>query len=155
MRARLDPIDWMILKELQADGRITNVELARRVGLSPPPCLRRVKALERAGFVKGYRALLDEKKLGFEVTAFAMVGLQSQAEADILAFEARVRAWALVRECHIVSGDADFLLKCIAEDLRGFQSFVIDELLKTPNVAGVRTFLALRESKMEPGPGLG
>src|SRR5215813_7806903 len=84
---RLDEIDWKILKELQDDGRITNVELARRVGISAPPCLRRVRALEEAGFIKGYRALLDEKSIGYEVTVFAMVHLSSQAEADLKAFE--------------------------------------------------------------------
>src|SRR5262245_3482539 len=88
---RLDAIDWKILKELQDDGRITNVELARRVGISAPPCLRRVRALEEAGYIRGYRALLDEKLLGYEVTVFAMVHLSSQAEADLLAFEDFVR----------------------------------------------------------------
>jgi DNA-binding Lrp family transcriptional regulator len=91
VRGRLDSIDWAILKELQADGSITNVELARRVGISAPPCLRRVRALEEAGFIKGYRGLLDEKLLGFEVTVFAMVHLSSQAEADLVAFEQFVR----------------------------------------------------------------
>ncbi len=93
MKSRLDSIDWKILAELQDDGRMTNVELARRVGISAPPCLRRVRALEEAGIIKGYRALLDEKELGFDVLAFAMVGLQSQSEADLIAFEDRVRAW--------------------------------------------------------------
>src|SRR5262245_59190338 len=99
MAAPLDAIDRQILKELQADGRITNVELARRVGISAPPCLRRVRALEEAGYIKGYRALLDEKKLGYEVTAFAMVHLISQAEPDLAAFEAFVKKEPLVREC--------------------------------------------------------
>src|SRR6266513_396915 len=92
LSARLDAIDWKILKELQDDGRMTNVELARRVGISAPPCLRRVRALEQAGYIKGYRGLLDEKLLGFDVTMFAMVHLASQAEADLTAFEAFVRA---------------------------------------------------------------
>src|SRR3978361_874804 len=82
--ARLDDIDWKILRELQGDGRMTNVELARRVGISAPPCLRRVRALEEAGYIKGYRALLDEKKLGYEVSVFAMVHLASQAESDLM-----------------------------------------------------------------------
>ncbi len=94
MPARLDAIDRKILKELQDDGRMTNVELARRVGISAPPCLRRVRALEEAGYIKGYRALLDEKKLGYEVTVFAMVHLSSQAEADLAAFEDFVRGAA-------------------------------------------------------------
>jgi len=88
---RPDAIDRQILRELQDDGRMSNVELARRVGMSPPPCLRRVRALEEAGFITGYRALLDAKALGYEVTAFAMVHLASQAEPDLAAFEAFVR----------------------------------------------------------------
>ena len=91
MPGRLDAIDWKILNELQDDGRMTNVDLARRVGISAPPCLRRVRALEEAGYIKGYRALLDEKLLGYEVAVFAMVHLTSQAEADLKAFEEFVR----------------------------------------------------------------
>ena len=98
---------------------MTNVELARRVGISAPPCLRRVRALEEAGFIKGYRGLLDEKLLGFEVTVFAMVHLSSQAEADLAAFEAFVRAQPIVRECWMLSGEIDFILKCVAPNARG------------------------------------
>src|SRR5262249_37348806 len=96
--ARLDAIDRQILKELQEDGRTRNVEVARGVGISAPPCLRRVRALEEAGYIKGYRALLDEKLLGYEVTVFAMVHLSSQADADLKTFEDFVRAQPLVRE---------------------------------------------------------
>lgn len=127
MRGRLDAIDWKILRELQDDGRMTNVELARRVGISAPPCLRRVRALEEAGIITGYRALLNAKILGQEVMAFAMVGLTSQAEADLAAFTKRVENWPIVRESYMLSGEVDFLLKCIAPDLGTFQSFVIDE----------------------------
>ena len=146
MPGRLDAIDWKILKEMQEDGRITNVELARRVGISAPPCLRRVRALEQAGFIKGYRALLDEKKLGYEVTVFAMVHLSSQAEADLAAFEKFVRAQPLVRECWMLSGEIDFVLKCVAPDLKTFQGFV-EQLTAAPNVRNVKTSLTLRNSK--------
>src|SRR3982074_1634811 len=111
---RLDAIDRNILRELQDNGRITNVELARRVGISAPPCLRRVRALEEAGYIRGYRGLLDEKLLGFELAAFASVHLSSQAEADLAAFEAFVRAQPLVRECWMLSGEIDFVLQCVA-----------------------------------------
>ena len=113
MLARLDATDWRILKELQANGRVTNVELARKVGISPPPCLRRVRALEEAGMIDGYFAVLNEKSAGFDVTAFAYVGLHSQSEPDLRAFENRVLAWPLVRECHMLSGETDYILKCI------------------------------------------
>jgi DNA-binding Lrp family transcriptional regulator len=151
MRTRLDATDWRILKELQANGRITNVELARKVGISPPPCLRRVRALEQAGMIAGYFALLDEKAVGFELLGFAMVGLHSQAEADLRAFENRVLAWPLVRECYMLSGETDFLLKCVAPDLTAFQDFIIDELTAAPNVASVKTTLVIRRVKFEPG----
>lgn len=146
MSTRLDSIDLNILRELQNDGRITNVELARRVGISAPPCLRRVRSLEEAGFIRGYRALLDEKLLGFEVTVFAMVHLSSQAEVDLKAFEDFVRGAPLVRECWMLSGEIDFVLKCVAPDLKTFQAFVA-ELTAAPNVRNVKTSLTLRNSK--------
>ena len=149
MPARLDAIDRHILKELQADGRITNVELARRVGISAPPCLRRVRALEEAGFIKGYRGLIDEKMLGFEVTAFAMVHLSSQAEADLAAFEEFVRKVPLVRECWMLSGEIDFVLKCVAPNLAAFQALV-KELTSAPHVRNVKTSMTLRNSKGAP-----
>ncbi len=149
MLARLDAIDWKILAELQEDGRITNVELARRVGISAPPCLRRVRALEEAGYIRGYRALLDEKRLGYEVTVFALVHLSSQAEPDLAAFEAFVRAQPLVRECWMLSGEVDFILKCVAPDLTTFQAFVA-ELTGAPHVRNVKTSLTLRVSKDAP-----
>jgi DNA-binding Lrp family transcriptional regulator len=151
MRARLDATDWRILKELQANGRITNVELAEKVGISPPPCLRRVRALEQAGMIAGYFAQVDEKMVGFEVIAFAMVGLHSQSEADWRAFENRALAWPLVRECYMLSGETDFLLKCVAPDLTAFQDFVIEELTAAANVASVKTTLVIRRVKFEPG----
>ena len=146
MSSRLDAIDRKILKELQDDGRITNVELASRVGISAPPCLRRVRALEEAGYIKGYRGLLDERLLGYEVTVFAMVHLSSQAEADLKGFEDYVRKAPLVRECWMLSGDVDFILKCVAPDLKTFQAFVAD-LTAAPNVRNVKTSLTLRNSK--------
>ena len=148
MSPRLDDIDRNILRDLQDNGRITNVELARRVGISAPPCLRRVRALEEAGYIKGYRALLDEKLLGFEVTVFAMVHLSSQAEADLIAFEDFVRRQPLVRECWMLSGEIDFILKCVAPTLAAFQAFVA-ELTAAPAVRNVKTSLTLRNSKDE------
>ena len=146
---RLDSIDRNILHELQQDGRITNVELARRVGISAPPCLRRVRSLEEAGFIRSYRALLDEKALGCEVTAFAMVHLSSQAESDLQAFEAFVSREPLVRECWMLSGEVDFVLKCVAPSLSRVQAFVT-ELTGAPNVLNVKTSLTLRNSKNAP-----
>ena len=143
---KLDRIDLRILRELQKDGRITNVDLAEHVGISAPPCLRRVRALEEAGYIKGYRALLDEKLLGYEVTVFAMVHLTSQAEPDLKEFEDFVRKEPLVRECWMLSGEIDFVLKCVAPDLKTFQAFV-EKLTSAPSVRNVKTSLVLRNSK--------
>lgn len=148
---KLDAIDRNILSELQADGRMTNVELAGRVGISAPPCLRRVRALEEQGFIQGYHAAVDARSLGFEVQVFAMVGLQSQAEVDLSAFEARCAEWPLVRECHMLNGEVDFILKCVAPDLSTFQRFLTEELTAAPNVVSVKTSLVIRGAKDDPG----
>ena len=148
---KLDEIDRKILAELQADGRMTNVELAKRVGISAPPCLRRVRTLEEAGYIRGYHADVNPRELGFEVQVFAMVRLSSQAEADLAAFEARCRAWPLVRECHMLNGEVDFVLKCVAPDLSTFQSFLTGELTAADNVASVKTSLVIRTAKDEAG----
>lgn len=150
-KPRLDDIDLRIIDELQRNGRMTNVNLARRVGISAPPCLRRVRALEQAGFIAGYHANVDPALLGFGVTVFAMVGLHSQAEADLQAFEARVESWPEVRECHMLNGDIDFILKCVAPDLASFQDFLTQKLTPAPNVANVKTSLTIRQSKKLPG----
>ena len=149
--ARLDATDWLILRELQADGRITNIELARKVGISAPPCLRRVRALEEAGIIEGFTALLDDKALGFDVAAFAMIKLNSQAEADLIAFEKRAQESPIVRDCYMLSGEIDFLLRCVAPDLTAFQEFIIHELTAAPNVASVKTSLVIRASKHAAG----
>jgi DNA-binding Lrp family transcriptional regulator len=154
LRHQLDAIDRKILGELQADGSITNVELARRVGISPPPCLRRVKALEELGLIRGYRALLDSRQLGFGVSCFAMVQLKSTSKADIEAFEAKIRAWEAVRESWTLSGDIDLILKCVFPSLEAFQEFV-SELTSLPNLASVRTALALAKVKDEPAVPMG
>lgn len=148
---KLDDIDRRILAELQADGRMTNVELARRVGISAPPCLRRVRTLEEDGYISGYHAKVNARALGFEVQVYALVGLTSQAEADLSAFEALCRSWPLVRECHMLNGEVDFVLKCVAPDLSTFQSFLTGQLTAAPNVASVKTSLVIRGAKDEPG----
>ena len=149
--AKLDEIDRKILAELQSDGRMTNVELASRVGISAPPCLRRVRTLEEQGYIRGYHADVDARQLGFEVQVFANVGLVSQAEADLNAFEQRCRDWPLVRECHMLNGEVDFLLKCVAPDLSSFQTFLTEQLTAAPNVASVKTSLVIRQAKDAPG----
>lgn len=151
MPHRPDSTDWRILKELMADGSVTNVALAARVGLSAPPCLRRVRALEEAGIITGYTALIDERSLGFEVTAFALVGLHAQSEADLRAFENRVLGWPIVREAYMLSGESDYILKCVARDMTSFQDFILKDLTAAPNVASVKTNMTIRRAKLAPG----
>jgi DNA-binding Lrp family transcriptional regulator len=147
--ANLDAIDLRILRELQRDGRITNVELSKQVGISAPPCLRRVRKLERAGIIEGYRALLNAPALGFGVTAFCSVGLEHQSDSNLRAFADKTLEWPIVRRSWMVSGESDFLLHCVAEDLESFQDFVIDALTATENVETVRTMLTIRRVKNE------
>ncbi len=147
----LDHIDTLILSELQDDGRMTNVELAQRVGLTAPPCLRRVKSLEQAGYIEGYHASLNPSRMGYTITVFAMVSLKSQAEADLKAFEEHVGALAAVRECHMLNGEIDFILKIVARDLQEFQTFLTSSLTTAPNVASVKTSLTIRTAKNLPG----
>lgn len=149
IKADLDAIDWKILRELQDDGRMTNVELSRRVGISAPPCLRRVKRLEDEGIILRYRAVLNAPALGMDVVAFCLVGLNRQSEADLKSFAERTRNWPIVRSAWMVSGESDFMLHCVAPDLGSFQTFVIDELTSSPNVDTVRTALTIRQVKDE------
>ena len=148
---KLDSIDMRILSELQSNGRLTNVELSRRAKITAPPCLRRMRALEKAGYVRGYHADLDGKLLGYEVSGFVFVGLSSQAESDLKQFEDQVRAWPMVRECHMLSGEVDFLLKVVAKDLSAFQTFITDTLTAAKNVASVKSSLVIHPTKNEPG----
>jgi DNA-binding Lrp family transcriptional regulator len=147
----IDDIDLQILGELQQDGRMTNVELARKVGLTAPPCLRRVRALEEAGAITSYHAVVDPAMLGYTITVFAMVSLKSQAEADLKAFQDHVAALPEVRECHMLNGEIDFILKVVARDLQSFQQFLTSKLTPAPNVVSVKTSLTIRTSKNLPG----
>lgn len=147
----LDPTDRVILTALQKEGRITNVELARRAGLTAPPCLRRVRALEEAGVIDSYHARLNAPALGYGIMVFALVSLKSQAEEDLRAFERHVAALPEVRECHMLNGEIDFILKIVAHDLQAFQAFLTSRLTPAPNVASVKTSLTIRTSKDEPG----
>ena len=149
--ATLDTIDRRLLAELQDEGRVTNVELAQRVGLTAPPCLRRVRALEEEGVIKGYHAELDASKLGFAITVFALVSLKSQAEESLRQFEDHMRGLPEVRECHMLNGEIDFILKIVSKDLQSFQEFLSSKLTPAPNVASVKTSLTIRTAKMLPG----
>ena len=149
-RVKLDQIDRRILRDLQAEGRMTNVELARRAGISAPPCLRRVRALEEAGFIRGFHADLAAEMLGFEVAFHALVGLDSQSEAVLSAFESLVGGWTEVRECHMIRGGGDFMLKIVARNT-AHENELTRRLTGAPHVSNVTTFQVIRTSKNAPG----
>lgn len=142
----LDAIDRRILAELQEDGRMTNVELARRAGISAPPCLRRVRRLEEAGVIRGYHAETDPATLGWEVMFFALVGLDSQRQAVLDAFEQMASAWPEVRECHMIRGGGDFMLKVVARDT-AHENELTQRLTGAPNVTRVTTLQTIRTGK--------
>ncbi len=148
---KLDRIDLRILRELQKDGRITNVDLAKLVGISAPPCLRRVRALEEAGYIRGYHADVASEKLGYGITVFTQVSLANHAESDLLAFAKLAESWPQIRECYMMTGDADFMIKIVAEDWEGFQRFLTTQLAAAPNVSHVKSAPAVRRTKYEPG----
>ena len=149
-RTKLDRIDLRILKDLQDDGRMTNVELARRAGISAPPCLRRVRALEEAGYIRAYHATLDAEHLGFEVMFFALVGLDNQSEAVLNEFEGLMADWPEVRECHMARGPHDFVLKIVAQNT-AHENELTTKLTSAPHVATVLTVQVIRTSKDQPG----
>ena len=142
----LDAIDRRILAELQTDGRMTNVELARRAGISAPPCLRRVRRLEETGLIRGYHADSDPQKLGWEITFFAIVGLDSQKEVILAAFEQLVAGWPEVRECHMIRGGGDFLLRLVARDT-AHENELTQKLTGAPGVSKVQTLQTIRTSR--------
>ena len=150
-KVKLDRIDLRILRDLQENGRMTNVDLAKRAGISPPPCLRRVRALEDTNCIRGYHADVNPEALGFGVTVYANVGLHSQAEADLLAFEELARSWPDVRECHMLAGEMDLLIKIVSTDWDSYQKFLTTRLTAAPNVSVVKSALAIRTSTHRPG----
>ncbi len=150
-RIKLDKIDRKILRDLQANGRITNVELSKNAGISAPPCLRRVRALEDSGFIKGYFARLDGPSLGYGLSVYALIKLVSQAEADLRKFEDKCQELRPVRECHMLSGEVDFMLRIVAKDWDSYQKFLTEELTALENVTSVKTMPLVRSAKEKPG----
>ncbi len=150
-KIKLDRIDRQILRDLQDDGRMSNVNLAKRVGISAPPCLRRMRALEKAGYIKGYHADIDPSVMDYNVTVFAHVTLSNHAEHELKTFTALVDSWSRVRESHMMTGDTDLMLKVVAYDWDDYQKFLTNTLMANSNVANVRSNLSIRATKDLPG----
>lgn len=149
-KVKLDAIDRRILRNLRDEGRITNVELARRAGISAPPCLRRVRALESNGFILGYHAELDPERLGYEVMFHALVGLDSQSDAVLSEFERQMGEWPEVRRCDMVRGSADFILRVVARNT-AHENELTTRLTGVPHVSNVQTFQVIRTAKDRAG----
>ncbi|HZT48122.1 MAG TPA: Lrp/AsnC family transcriptional regulator [Hyphomicrobiaceae bacterium] len=143
----LDAIDCRIIAALQADGRLSNVDLADQVGLSPSPCLRRVKRLERDGYIEAYRAALQRTRVGLGLTVFVGVKIESHANDRAVAFEECVLGMPEIVACHMVSGEADYLLEVVVPDLERYQQFLVARLLSLPIVKEVRSNIAIRTLK--------
>jgi Lrp/AsnC family leucine-responsive transcriptional regulator len=146
-KLRLDRIDRRILEQLQDDGRLSNQELAERVALSPSPCLRRVRGLERAGIIRGYAALLDPLQVGLGLLAFVSVKLEKRGKMPVDQFMRAVQAWPEVIACFSMTGDMDYLMRVQVEDLEHYSRFVMDKLLKQPGVIDIRTNFVLERIK--------
>jgi Lrp/AsnC family leucine-responsive transcriptional regulator len=143
----LDDIDRRILTALQHDGRLTNQDLAARVGISPSPCWRRVRALESAGVIKAYAALVDPGALGLDVSVFTQVSLDRQGEKNLQVFEQAVGAWPEIMECYLMTGDADYLLRVVVPDLAAYEQFLMQKLTRIPGIASIKSSFALRSVK--------
>lgn len=150
-RIKLDRIDRQILSDLQANGRMTNVELAERAGISAPPCLRRVRALEDAGYIRSYHADLNAPAMGYTIQVFAQVSLDKQSEKALVEFENAIQGWPEVRECYMLAGDTDYLLKIVSKDWETYQEFITKRLTAAPHVANIRSSMAIRAAKKLPG----
>ncbi len=141
----LDEIDKKILAALQGNARLSNVELADHAGLSPSPCLRRVRTLEDDGIIKGYAALVDQESVGLPVSVFVMVSLEKQVERALELFEERIRALPEVMECYLMTGDSDYLLRVVTRDLQAYEQFLMQQLTKFPGVNSIKSSFALKQ----------
>jgi len=156
-RLTLDQIDWRILERLQRDARITNVELARAVHLSPSPCLARVRALEEAGLIARYVTLLDPARLGLQVSVFIRVRLERQTESALEQFESAMLERPEVMECYLMTGDSDYFLRVVVPDIPALQDFIVNFLSRVPGVGNIQSSFALKQVKYQtalPLPGL-
>ncbi len=141
----LDRYDRRILEELQKDGRISNQELAERIGLSPSPCLRRVRALEESGLISGYRALLDAKKLGLDLTALIHISMDRHTPERFTNFETQIATLPEVLECLLITGqDADYQIKVVVKDMDAFQVLLLEKITRIEGVSGVHSSFVLR-----------
>ena len=147
IKKELDGIDLKILRILQDEGRISNLDLSKKIGMSPPPTLRRVRDLEKNGFIDGFRAILDPSKLGYDLTAWIFISLKNQNEESLNSFEKLVWGWETIRECYMLNGDVDFILKSVSKNMSEFNDFLSQNITSNENVLSVKTAFAIKTTK--------
>ena len=147
IKKELDGIDLKILRILQDEGRISNLDLSKKIGMSPPPTLRRVRDLEKNGFIDGFRANLDPSKLGYDLTAWIFISLKNQNEESLNSFEKLVWGWETIRECYMLNGEVDFILKSVSKNMFEFNDFLLQNITSNENVLSVKTAFAIKTTK--------
>ena len=147
IKKELDGIDLKILRILQDEGRISNLDLSKKIGMSPPPTLRRVRDLEKNGFIDGFRANIDPSKLGYDLTAWIFISLKNQNEESLNAFEKLVWGWETIRECYMLNGEVDFILKSVSKNMAEFNEFLSQNITSNDNVLSVKTAFAIKATK--------
>jgi len=147
IKKELDGIDLKILRILQDEGRISNLDLSKKIGMSPPPTLRRVRDLEKNGFIDGFRANIDSSKLGYDLTAWIFISLKNQNEESLNAFEKLVWGWETIRECYMLNGEVDFILKSVSKNMAEFNEFLSQNITSNDNVLSVKTAFAIKATK--------
>ena len=147
IKKELDGIDLKILRILQDEGRISNLDLSKKIGMSPPPTLRRVRDLEKNGFIDGFRANLDSSKLGYDLTAWIFISLKNQNEESLNSFEKLVWGWETIRECYMLNGEVDFILKSVSKNMSEFNDFLSQNITSNENVLSVKTAFAIKTTK--------
>ena len=147
IKKELDGIDLKILRILQDEGRISNLDLSKKIGMTPPPTLRRVRDLEKNGFIDGFRANLDPSKLGYDLTAWIFISLKNQNEESLNSFEKLVWGWETIRECYMLNGEVDFILKSVSKNMFEFNDFLLQNITSNENVLSVKTAFAIKTTK--------
>jgi Lrp/AsnC family leucine-responsive transcriptional regulator len=142
-----DAIDVKILNKLQENAKLTNVELSNSINLSPSPCLARVRALERKGVVSRYVTLLDPLKLGLGISVFVQIGMERQVERNLEDFQTAISRYSEVMECYLMTGDFDYLIRVVVEDMPALERFIVDKLTKIPGISNIKSSLALKQVK--------
>lgn len=149
MPRKLDRQDFRILQELQRNGRLSNVELAQRVNLSPSPCLARVRELERSGVIDRYVALLEPSEIGLNLSVFIAITLERQVEPALGNFEAAMASYPEVMECYLMTGDSDYLIRVVVADVRALERFIVNELSKIPEISNIKSSIAIKQVKYD------